>query len=93
MDDGWLGKIASALGAVRTPLSLAGLAIIVLFIVYNRVLGLGIFSTLTDSQSLRLLDSLVGYVFWLALVGLVLGIAGFVFGPAAAGGNKKAKKN
>ena len=83
MNDDWLTKIAGALGVVRTPLSLGGLAVLVLCLVYNKILGLGIFPTLKDSQAAQILNSMIGYVFWLAVVAVVLGIAGYLIRPAA----------
>ena len=88
MDASWLAKVTSVLRGVRTPLSLGGLAVIVLCVIYNRVLGLGIFSTLNDSQTSGLLTAMVGYVFWLAIVAVVLGIAGYLIHPAGADGKK-----
>ncbi|MGD0641226.1 MAG: hypothetical protein ABSC22_10805 [Roseiarcus sp.] len=86
MDEGWLDKIAGVLNGVRTPLSLGGLSVIVLCIIYNRILSLDIFAKLNDSQTVRLLSDLVGYVFWLALVAVALGIAGYLIRPNSRGG-------
>lgn len=88
MAEGWLAKVAGVLRGVRTPLSLAGLTVIVLCVVYNRVLGLGVFSTITASQTTSLLSAMVGYVFWLAIVAVALGIAGYLIRPGAANGRK-----
>ena len=84
MNDGWLEKVAGVLRGIRTPLSLGGLAVIVLCVVYNRVLGLEIFSTMTASQTSGLLNTMVGYVFWLAIVAVVLGIVGYLIRPGTA---------
>ena len=84
MDEGWLSKVSGVLRGVRTPLSLGGLAVIVLCVVYNRILGLGIFPTVNQSQASQLLTVMVGYVFWLALVAVVLGIAGYLIRPSVA---------
>lgn len=83
MDSDWLGKVAGALRGVRTPLSLGGLAVIVLCVIYNRILSLGIFSNLTGSQTTGLLTIMVTYVFWLAIAAVVLGIIGFLIRPSA----------
>jgi hypothetical protein len=82
MDGDWLTTAASVLRGVRTPMSIGGLAVIVFCVIYNRVLSLGIFSTLNDSQTSGLLAAMVGYAFWLALVAVVLGIAGFIIRPS-----------
>ncbi len=85
MDQSWLGKAAEALRGVRTPLSLGGLAVIVLCVVYNRVLDLKIFSTLDGSATSQLLTTMVSYVFYLALAAVILGIAGYLIRPGVTG--------
>jgi hypothetical protein len=84
MNEGWLAKVAGVLRGVRTPLSLGGLTVIVLCVVYNRILGLDVFSTMTASQTTSLLSAIVSYVFWLATVAVALGIAGYLIRPSAA---------
>ncbi len=84
MDTDWLGQIGGALRGVRTPLTLGGLAVIVLCIIYNKILGLGIFPQLTSGEASALLTTMVDYVFWLALVAVVLGILGYLIRPHAA---------
>ena len=82
MDEGWLAKASSVLATVRTPLSLGGLTVIVLCVIYNRVLALGIFSTLSGTQTSDLLTRMVSYVFWLAIIAVVLGVIGYLIRPA-----------
>src|SRR5438094_101667 len=62
-------------------------------VTYNRVLGLGIFSNLSGSETSGLLNAMVGYAFWLALVALVLGIAGFMIRPAGSAGRQRRAKS
>jgi hypothetical protein len=89
MDEGWLAKVSSVLSAVRTPLALGGLTVVVLCVIYNRVLGLGIFSTLNGSETIELLTRMVNYVFLLAIVAVVLGVVGYIVRPSA---DKQPKK-
>jgi hypothetical protein len=89
MNDNWLTKAAQVLRGVRTPLSLGGLAVIVLCVVYNRILGLDVFSTMTASQTSGFLNTMIGYVFWLAIVAVVLGVIGYLVRPGASGPRPK----
>ncbi len=84
----WLGRVGGVLRGIRNPLALGGLAVIVLCVIYNRILGLGIFSTMTGSQTTALLTTMVGYVFWLALVAVALGIAGYLIRPGSPNNGK-----
>lgn len=87
LDVSWLSKIGAALQAVRTPLSLGGLTVLVLCIIYNRILGMPIFSAMKGDQTAQLIGTMAGYVFWLALVAIVLGIAGYLIRPAGPAKN------
>jgi len=69
-----LNKLATIFTKIRTPLSLAGLVILVLYAVYRQILSLKIFPTLSETSASVLLNSLVTGLFWLALVAIVLGV-------------------
>jgi len=88
MGESWLTKLGGVLKGVRTPLSLGGLTVVVLCVIYNRILGLGIFSTISGSQTTRLVSTMVTYVFWLAIVAVVLGVIGYLIRPSAANDGK-----
>jgi hypothetical protein len=63
---------------IRTPLTLAGLVVVVLYVLYRQILGLGIFAQVGESSTVTLLSSIIDKVFWLALIALVLGVACYV---------------
>jgi hypothetical protein len=88
MDEGWLTKVGGVLKGVRTPLSLGGLTVVVLCVIYNRILGLGFLSTISGSQTTRMVSTMVTYVFWLAVVAIVLGFIGYLIRPSAPNGGK-----
>jgi len=69
-----LNKLATIFTKIRTPLSLAGLVILVLYAVYRQILSLKIFPTLSETSASVLLNGLVTGLFWLALVAIVLGV-------------------
>jgi hypothetical protein len=63
---------------IRTPLSLAGLTIIVLYLLYSQILKMDIFAPLKLDATYQLLDKILGYLFWLALVSVILGAIGYL---------------
>ncbi|SRR6266567_4151299 len=63
---------------VRTPLSLAGLIIVVLFLIYRQLLSLNIFENVGSNATFLILEDILNKLFWLAIVALVLGIASYL---------------
>ena len=74
----FLSTIPGILVRIRTPLTLAGLVVLILYALYRQVLNLQIFSQVNSDQTFALIDTIVRSVFWLALVALVLGILSYV---------------
>lgn len=62
---------------VTRPISLASVALIVLYGVYRMVLGMDVFSVLNPNNTFLLIDSIADYVFRVVLVVAVLGIMSF----------------
>jgi hypothetical protein len=77
----FLAKMAQILERVRTPLSLAGIAILVLYALYRQILNLQIFSELSSDDTLLVVDSILEKVFWLALVVTILGVLSYLIAP------------
>lgn len=81
-----IDKLARLLVRIRTPLSLAGLAFVVLYLIYRQVLGLDVFARLDQEATFRILNQVIGSLFWLAMVALILGVlASFSLVNALAG--------
>lgn len=68
-----LSNIPAILNRIRTPLTLGGLAVIVLYGLYSQILNLGIFPQLEQDDTAKLINNMMGYVFWLALIAVILG--------------------
>lgn len=73
-----LAKMADILEQVKTPLTLAGLALLIFYGIFSRVLSLEIWGPLRGSSTAALLRRILSYAFILALVCVVLGIASFL---------------
>jgi hypothetical protein len=71
-------KAAGLLGRIKNPLTLGGLALMVFAGVTYKILGLGIFPQMTTSAGATFLMRLLLYVFVLALICVILGIASYV---------------
>ena len=71
-------KIGNVLDRVKTPLTLGGLVILVLYGIYSQILKLGIFPQLPAASAFTLLQAIVRYLFWLALVALILGVGSYL---------------
>lgn len=76
--------MVAALDRVKTPLTLGGLVVIVLYGLYSQILKLKIFGQLPPNSTFILVRDIVGYLFWLAVLAVVLGVASHLavhFGP------------
>ncbi|GHF06159.1 hypothetical protein GCM10017786_44650 [Amycolatopsis deserti] len=73
-----LETFAKIIGKLKTPLTLAGLTVVILYLLYQQVLNLSVLSPLQGNETFTLVDSIVSKVFWLAVVAVVFGFAGFV---------------
>ena len=73
-------NIFSVIARIRTPLALAALAFIVLYLVCRLILGLNIFVALTESNTFVLISTIINRLFILAIVALVLAVASYVYG-------------
>jgi DNA polymerase III delta prime subunit len=67
--------LATVLSVLTHPLIVVGLAVLVLFGLYERLIEAGIFQPLTQGDSASLLGVLLGHGFWIALAVIVLGFA------------------
>lgn len=74
-----LARLAAVVGAIRTPLALAGLIAIVLYVIYQQVLALPVFENIGANPTFLLLQNVIDKLFWLAIVALVLGVGSYIF--------------
>lgn len=63
---------------VKTPMALSGLVVVALYLVFSRVLSLPVFGDLGQDHTYQLLHEVLRYVFWLAIVAVLLGAGSFV---------------
>lgn len=73
-----LTKTANILEQIKTPLTLAGLALLIFYGILRQVLSLKIWAALQEKNTAALLRRILSYVFVLALVCAVLGVGSYM---------------
>jgi hypothetical protein len=63
---------------VKTPLALSGLVIVVLYLIFQKVLSLNVFSDIGSSNTFVLLQNILSMIFWLAVLAMVLGVGSYI---------------
>jgi hypothetical protein len=72
-------KIAAVLSRVKTPLTLGGLVVVVLYGLYSQILKLpGFAAALPSGAAAQLLQDIIKYLFWLAILAVVLGVGSYL---------------
>ena len=73
-----LEKIFKVVEQVKTPLSLAGVVLIAFYLLLQQILNLRVFENIGSSSTATLLHEIVQYLFWLAVLSIMLGVASYV---------------
>jgi hypothetical protein len=76
--DSKIEKFIAITGKIRTPLALSALIVIVLYGIYQQVLSLDVFEKIGAAPTFLLLQNVLDKLFWLALLGLILGVLSYV---------------
>lgn len=72
-------KIANILDRIKTPLTLGGLVVLVLYGLYSQVLKLpGLGAALPSGAAAQLIGDIIKYLFWLAILAVVLGVGSYL---------------
>jgi hypothetical protein len=71
-------RLAAIANRVKTPIALAALALILLYLVLRQVLGLDLFSRVSADETSRLLKLIIDSLFWLCMVAVILGVFAFI---------------
>lgn len=72
-------KLFETASKIATPLSLASLVMIALYLIYKAILELNIFNALNESSTFLIITSIIDKLFILALMGLMLGILSYIY--------------
>src|SRR5947207_4884755 len=73
-----LVKMTGVLERVKTPLTLGGLALLIFYGIFSKVLALGIWGPLQEGSTAALIGRVLFYTFILALICVVLGVTSFL---------------
>jgi hypothetical protein len=72
-------KIAPLLNRIKTPLTLGGLVVVVLYGLYSQILKLpGFAAALPSGAAAQLLQDIIKYLFWLAILAVALGVGSYL---------------
>ncbi len=72
-------KVASILERIKTPLTLGGLVVMVLYALYSQVLKLpGFAAALPSGAAAQLIGDVIKYLFWLAILAVILGVGSYL---------------
>ena len=72
-------KIGTILDRIKTPLTLGGLVVVVLYGLYSQILKLpGFAAALPSGTAAQLLQDIIKYLFWLAILAVVLGVGSYL---------------
>src|SRR5438046_2637161 len=76
---GILGSFGALTEQIRTPLSVSALAFLILYAIYRQLFKLNIFAPVGRKGTLTVVNTVLGRLFWLALIALILGVGGYAF--------------
>jgi hypothetical protein len=71
-------KLTGVLERIKTPLTLAGLALLIFYGIFSKVLSLGIWGPLPEGSTAALIGRVLFYTFILAVICVVLGVTSFL---------------
>jgi hypothetical protein len=71
-------KIFKIVERVKTPLSITGIALMVMYLVIKKVLDLDIYDNVGAENTFTIIDKIINYVFIVSIVSLLLGITAYL---------------
>ena len=77
-------RVLAVAEKVKTPLSLSGVVVAVLYLIIRQILSLDLFSRIDSPSTFTLLQNLVDKLFWLAALALVLGVSSYILSTILA---------
>lgn len=73
-----LDKLMGIASKVKTPLTLSGIVVIVLYAIYRQVLSLDVFENVGANSTFVLLQNVLDRLFWLAQIAIILGVVSYL---------------
>ena len=78
MGDFRLSDVGDLIERIKTPLTLSGFVVVVLYLLYNKVLSLGIFANLSENPTFLIINNIIWLIFWLAVISIIFGGIGYL---------------
>jgi hypothetical protein len=82
-------RLFSIATKVATPISLASLGVIAIYLIYRSIIGLHIFGDLTGDQTIEVVNNVANKIFYLAIVLSVLSIPSYLYVKRLAVGGQQ----
>lgn len=82
-------KIFTIIEKIKTPLSITGTALLVMYLIIKQVLGLNIYDNVGAENTFKIIDKIINYVFIVAIVSLLLGIVAYCLSKLKKKQNQK----
>lgn len=70
-------KIFSIIEKIKPPLSITGIALLIMYLVIKQILGLNIYENVGAENTFKIIDKIINYLFVIAIVSLALGIGAY----------------
>jgi hypothetical protein len=74
-----MDKIIESLLKIRSPLTIGGLSVTVFYLLYEKILQLGIFSNLGEDSTAFIISNILNKVFYFALIALFIGVGSHIY--------------
>lgn len=71
-------KIIEIASNVSTPIALSGLIAAFLFFIFRKILGMNIFSKISQNNSFKILQLIINKIFIVSIVAMILGFFGYI---------------
>jgi len=71
-------KLFKIVEKVKTPLSITGLSLMVMYLIIEKVLELDIYDNVGSENTFKIISKVINYVFVVAIVSLILGVLAYI---------------
>ncbi len=73
-----LDKILGVAAKIKTPLTLSGMIVSILYLLYKQILSLDIFENVGAISTFAIIQNILDRLFWLAILAMILGVASYL---------------
>ena len=71
-------KIFKIVERAKTPLSITGISLMIMYLIIKKVLELDIYENVGAENTFKIIDKIINYIFAVAVISLLLGITAYI---------------